>query len=842
MKVQCSCGAKSVFEITEEMQTRPVRFSCPACGVDASEFVDSLIRQALEQTTTPGGRVVQIHAELENPIVSSANSAAVAKPQVRISAGPATHTPVPIPPASAPRTRLQISNLPATVPVSLENKEESRVLAPRSTITEFTGSETDQAGRCAKHPAEFATESCRVCSKPLCPRCMELFGYVCSPLCKARAASHGIEVPIYKAQRALVEQRRWRKIAWFAGTVGTLMVAALGLWIWYAWFGIVPKQIFSVRFAEPSYSGQSAFAGTGQLIFLHGGTLVRHDLQQQKQIWSQYLIDKNDIKAEVAREIEEAKALLNKANNEAWEHVPKMPDPEKLGQSLERGAAAALGLWVRGQNVWILNSQKLTRYDWANGKPVQEIKLPSSNGGLVWRGDELLALNSDSGRSAMMSVNLTSCDSRTTELGGQESSIEKSDSAPKTSKTPASGRNSPKAGLPTGIPGRDAGKVMDPAKVAVQAQNLSLPSRIALPAVLANSWSQERTLAELDDNPRPRTQTPPTTLKPVEHFTIIPTKDGYIEFSSRLLELKSIARSTLKPPPTKSVLEGPVNVTQTAEVANEILNEMQRERRGGVVEEDVSRYAVKLKHSGNAEAWTGEVVGAPALLSLETVNVLAANKTLIVFDKTNKKLWQTTLNFNLNHDFSMGEPMPAYGQGPCVEWNDTLYVFDPGVLSAFDLKTGNAHWRLPSVGITGIFFDDQGMLYVNTTTASPDRIKLSHQIDINQKILSVVLKVNPANGKILWSSQTGGLVNYVSGKYIYTTQSYMPEEEDDNPYRQETGFEKQPFLRIKRLNPKNGHEVWEHFQQRAPLDVKFDKNYIRLVFKKEVQVLRSITW
>jgi len=158
------------------------------------------------------------------------------------------------------------------------------------------------------------------------------------------------------------------------------------------------------------------------------------------------------------------------------------------------------------------------------------------------------------------------------------------------------------------------------------------------------------------------------------------------------------------------------------------------------------------------------------------------------------------------------------------------------------LKTGNVRWRLPSIGITGLFFDDQGMIYVNTTTGSPDQIKLSHQININRKIVSVVLKVAPTNGKIVWSAQPGGLVNYVSGKFVYTVQSFMPEEEEDNPYRQETGFEALPYTRIKRLNPKNGHQMWEHFQQRAPLDVRFDNNYIQLVFKKEVQVLKCMTW
>src|SRR5262245_5324831 len=120
MKVQCSCGAKSVFEINEEMRTHPVRFSCPACGVDASEFVDSLIRQALEQTTTPGGRVVQIHAELENPIVSTPGSAPAPKPQVRMSTSPATHAPPPTPPANVPRVRLQVSHPSATAPASIE--------------------------------------------------------------------------------------------------------------------------------------------------------------------------------------------------------------------------------------------------------------------------------------------------------------------------------------------------------------------------------------------------------------------------------------------------------------------------------------------------------------------------------------------------------------------------------------------------------------------------------------------------------------------------------------------------------------------------------------------------
>jgi len=85
-------------------------------------------------------------------------------------------------------------------------------------------------------------------------------------------------------------------------------------------------------------------------------------------------------------------------------------------------------------------------------------------------------------------------------------------------------------------------------------------------------------------------------------------------------------------------------------------------------------------------------------------------------------------------------------------------------------------------------------------------------------------------------------VNYVSGKFIYTVQSYAPEEEEDNPYRPETGFETLPHMKIKRLNPRNGHEMWEHVQQRAPIDVQFEQNTIRLMFKKQVQVLKCLAW
>ena len=133
------------------------------------------------------------------------------------------------------------------------------------------------------------------------------------------------------------------------------------------------------------------------------------------------------------------------------------------------------------------------------------------------------------------------------------------------------------------------------------------------------------------------------------------------------------------------------------------------------------------------------------------------------------------------------------------------------------------------------------MIYVNTTTASPDTLKYSNQIDITRKDSPVVMKIDPRTGKGLWTAELGGLVNYVSGKFIYTMHSYQADnDEESGPYTADSIAGRGSFLSIKRINPKNGHVMWEHCQKRAPLDVQFDQNTIRLVFRKEVQVLRFL--
>jgi len=132
------------------------------------------------------------------------------------------------------------------------------------------------------------------------------FCYVCSPLCKAKAHSHGIQVPIYKGQRSVVQARLWRKTTWIGSSVAILAVGLIGFRIWH-WFGSAPKEVLLDPFPGTGLFGQTMLAGKDQIIFLRGGTLARNDMQQKKEIWSSSVIDKAEIKTEVAKELQEAK-------------------------------------------------------------------------------------------------------------------------------------------------------------------------------------------------------------------------------------------------------------------------------------------------------------------------------------------------------------------------------------------------------------------------------------------------------------------------------------------------------------------------------------------------------
>jgi len=808
MKIACACGTKYSFDLTPEMVREPIRFVCQNCGVDSSEMVNELIRQHFgvgsQATPAPQPRVVAV----------------VRKP--------------------APAAEVE---------------------APQS---------------CQKHIGELTTHRCLVCQKPICPKCMELFGYVCSAHCKGKAELQGMDIPVYANQKAVVEARHWRKIGRIAVASVLMALAVLGVWIWYAWVGSTPRVAFSVRFPEAGYSGQCRLCPQNQIVFLHGGMLARHDIKAKKEIWSHWLIDKKKIAEQAVSALEQMKAASARAaqnGRERWDL--DLPNVSEMALDMERAAAEALELHVERQNVWIASPQKLVRFDWEAGQPIKEIAWEDGFSRLVRKGDEFLLISEkETGGQMVNHIHLASGESRTegfavaappalaanaansVKLGtapGGRSSTNKLAAPPRTAAAAAAtrtgsnqapamagGKTNQAAVPPALATGRQpTARPLDPAAIAARVQNLPLPNRLALPATLAANANQQRLMAEMrgDSGMAPiRAGTPPEEF---EHSSLILAPDGFVQFSVKLIEHKTVAHEAMKAPPKKSALEGTVNAAATAAIANEILNEIQRDHVGSVVVEDVSRYQVTLRRPGEKGERTGEVVGLPQLFPLKTVDVLAAGKSILVFNKTNKKLWESKLNYSVSGGADPLTENPPYGQGPCVERGDMLYIFDEGVLSAFALATGNARWRLPSVGVAGLHFDDEGMLYVNTTTASPEQIKYSRQIDVTEKTRQAVLKVDPKTGKMLWTSEAEGFITHISGKFLYTVQSHAGD--DDGGGLLGRASTTPAHVRIKRLHPDDGRVLWEHYQRRAPLDVQFDKNTIQLLFKKEFQFLKFLS-
>lgn len=765
MKLQCSCGAKYAFDATPAMLQNPVKFVCPACGLDASDFVNELIRQEFGGQYTP---------------------------------------PPPPPPVPPPAPRLKISHETAPAAPAQEAPAASKF--------------------CAKHH-ERATEKCTVCHKPICPKCMEMFGYFCSPLCKGKAEAQNLDVPAFAGRKDLVEATFWRHTGLITSSLVGLVFLFFAAWTWYAWFGSVPHPYFAVRFADDDrgYYGDAQLTGEkkDQLVFLHGGTLARYDLNGKKQVWQDELITKQEIDAAIKAAYEED-ARANEGNGYKT---------HRNGDDIERSARQELQeqlqLHVSGQNIWVDNGGKLTRYDWDTGKAVKEITLPDTEGQLVDAGDELQIVGADS----VTHISLASGDTQIEQFG------------PDGAKKAVIAQDDAGGGLP-GNGGGIGDKPLDPQKVEAQAQNLNMQGRIALPAVLSNARHEQQLENALNDDAR-RPGKPKGPPADATFYQLVPGKTGFVQFGWRMLEQKLVTRDAMKAPPKKSVLDGNLNATQTGAVANEILNEMQRNAGGNTVTEDQSRYQVTVHlPDGGATDWSGEVVGPPQLFVLKTVNVIAAGKSVTVLDKSNKKMWDATLTYAVSSepgDASRGESQ--YGEGPCVEHGNTLYVFDQAVLTAFDLATGNARWRLPSVGVLGLFFDDKDNVYVNTTTGNPDDIKYSRQIDINRDTRPVLSKVEAKTGKTLWSIQPNGYVSYLSGKFIYVIDCYDPNKLDEDELNDMTASMQKPaFLHIQRIRPSDGKVMWDYYDRnRCPVNWSFDGNSIQLIFKREVQVLRYVT-
>jgi hypothetical protein len=706
VKIQCPCETRFAFEVEPLNGRMPVRVNCPACGADRTDLANEVIRQKLAEAAGP----------------------------------PVAATPPPVPP---------VAPAPARPPMRVSVAQPQAEAAPVATAT---------VTYCFRHLKNPSVETCRVCGKPICEECMELYGYACSTYCRKRAEETGVELPVYHQQRAVVEARisRVAALIWRAAVFfGTVV---LGAWIWYAFFASHPRVIYSEQLPHGDRARFYQFLVPNQVLLIKAGQMSLFDVAQQRQLWSVPL----NVGFSPPPPPESSRPGIE-------EPVRLYPEPRVVATA---------------NDLWILFPGQLVQYDRHSGNRKQEIPLNPPFFGLAQSDNAISVISSDdSGQQMMTRITLADGTIKT-------DPIKFASVAPLSSNRPA---GSP---APAPAPENQVGQILAAAKSVIPKN-----ARPEEPESLGDQF--------VADGP------------------------NVVQMKVDLLEHKTITHQAMKAP-KKSLVEDNLTAGQSLEAAEQMINETRREQTGGVEEEDVSRYQVTLRRwpAGAAPDWSGEVIGPPSFFALKTLNVLVARNVIQVFDKNNKKLWAANLTYSIAPHYS--EDFATEADPPCVEDGNTLYVFDQGMLTSFDAATGEVHWRLTSVGISKVQPDGGKHLYVTSTTASPDTIQFSQQVDFSAKAGPVILKVDGVTGKVLWRTEGIGNQCFVSGKYVYIAKA------GENPLIT-PGEDPVLYFDLYRLSPSDGHPMWDYSQSRHPVQIEVQGNEILIHFKGELQVLKFLS-
>jgi hypothetical protein len=606
---------------------------------------------------------------------------------------------------------------------------------------------------CPRHPKNPATETCRVCGKPICDECMEQFGYVCSAYCRKRAEQTGMDLPVYGKQRAVIEAR----VAWVGALIWRtgvfLAVVLMGAWIWYTFFGSQPRVIYSEKLPHGDRARFYQFLVPNQVLSIKANQMTLFDLAEQRQLWSVAL--NSGIPAPVP---------LNPARGEIEEPARLYPEPHIIATA---------------NDLWILFPGHLAQYDRHTGNRKKEIPLNPPFFGMAQNGNGITVISSDeSGQQIMTRIALADGTIQTDPIKSTGAVASPSRSQPQP----------PAIVVSTNSVGYEI------LAKAVAAKAIKLKER--------TNWGDK----------------------------FVPDGANVVQMKVDLIERKTIIRLAMKAQ-KKSVVDDNLTSGQSMEASEQMINDMRRDQTGGVEEEDASRYQVTLRRwpANNAPDWTGEVIGAPAFFALKTRNVLVAGSSIQVFDKNNKKLWSASLTYSIPPHNS--EDFVTEADPPCVESDNTLYVFDRGMLTSFDAATGQVHWRLTSVGISQVQPDGKGHLYVTSTTASPDSLQFSQQFNLSAKVNPVILKVEATTGRVLWRIEGIGDKCLLSGKFIYAARAA------ENPMIT-PGEDPVLYFDLYRLSPSDGHAMWDYSQSRHPVQIEVQGNQILLHFPGELQVLK----
>ncbi len=751
IKVQCPCETRFEFEVEPVNGRMPMPISCPACGADATALANDLIKQQI--AAAPAIRVTPVAAP---------------SPAARMHVATAS-APAPAAPAPPPAAKLSISKS-HTAPAAAAQP------APPDSASTDAESEAAPAGQpCPRHKGESSVETCVVCGKPICLKCMEQFGYVCSAYCRQQATLKRIYIPVYAHQKSVVSDKSHALAKRLTFAITVLVVGVLGFWFWYTWFARDPKIVYVVHIPKPDElshkyvppDGFYQLIGPGQLAIVKDKKLSVVNLARNKDFWSAPLQSEAEAAAIQAARAKKEEIIKHtaKVRDAHGFDVTDYPGIDPLGESDDYEFANP-NIVATTNDIWISFASHLLRFDRQSGSPKP-----------VAIKDKILSVTP--GDDAILVV----------------------------SGAPATGQTLTEITLPDGNLQSEALTVAPPVEVASAAKTADKKAAASKtkpakpdPSVNKIPVGQIKNLAtQQAATPAPADPDAEASFDSFDEprTPFIAAGPNVVQFTAKLLEQKMVSHVAMKAK-GKSVFDSEnVTASQGIDAAQEMMNDSRREMTGGMETEDVSRYQVTLhrRFAQGIPDWTGEVTGPPQFFALKTVDVIAAGQSIYVFDKNNKKLWDAKLTFSFANHFDRGS-------APCLETKDALYFADLGILTRYDLATGNVRWRYNSVGISKIQADSHGRIVINTTTAGPDSIQYSQQINIRDKIHPVIASINPDTGKVLWVLSSVGENCFISGKFLYSTMVSTTMA----ALHLEDGPDTHYYLNL--LDPANGHEIW----------------------------------
>jgi hypothetical protein len=702
IKVLCPCGAKFRFEIEPVNGRMPGSVACPTCAGDATELANIVISQQLSGV----------------------------QPVATIMMASTPETPQPIMPPPVSTARVAHAPAPAAPP-------------PPSF-------QAPSGAMCPKHRTEMSVAECFVCKKPICLKCMEQFGYLCSSYCKGQAEAKHLPVPFYEGQIFQKQKAEGRSHNLLIMASIAAITLLFGVYLWYWFIGSRPKQAFrietlkSVPFLYADWISDDRFFGVTP------AKVALFDAKDGTQVWGLDL-PKGEINASKSKS-------ETRGGDDDW-----FFDFEPTVKLISK-------------DIWVGLPTRVLRLDGQTGKKKGEFSLPQRASDYRLSETHLLAVSRNETNDSKLLTRISFADARMDSIA-----------------TPATS---------------GARRLIATVRPMQGLGNTSLK----------NFKEEDEEFSEFN------------SISYGRDPDFVFTSPNVAHVSRHLVEERIAVQTTAKKKSGPLIIDsGTARASQGMAAAQELFNQNAPDEKI-----DQSLYQITVdRYFGGAPQWSGQIAGRPYFFAQKTVDLLVGGTTLIVLGKNNQKLWEAKLTYPIDGRFEDEE------NGPSLEAGGKLLFYDKGVLTAFDLKKGEAIWRVNSVGISALTLDGNGNVYLSSTTAGPENIRYSGQVNFNDKIYPMIVKVELKSGKVLWQSPRTGSSCAVSGNYVYTSDSQISGLDTMKIAMGGDGGVPTHW-RMHRLDPGSGSEKWEYYREGAPAAMRPRGKKILLHFKDGLRLLKYL--